>query len=344
LIQLAKDLVSGGNYTHAEFEGAVVTLPRGLSELDLANVEKPQRAAQWTRSAIAFFPGMSVTRPPVNPVAGRINGMPMGPGYLWSILSPPVLVSYLPTARSGVQPMFSVMLQLEGMTTAAQCGRECSLSPGDFCVIDGLAPFDLEVTDPLSRVVFVQMPRHSVLSRKSGLEERTAQVFDPHEPGAGLLRNVLLSLIDAAPFLEAEQRAAALASVVQMVAAPKLPGGEHLPGRNGERIAATLAFIDAQLADPTLTAQRVATSQRLSRRRLDQILAALGTSLSAQIWARRLTQAASDLLDPRFAAKTVTQIAFGVGFEDAAHFTRAFKRRYQCTPREWRNRAAPELS
>jgi AraC-like DNA-binding protein len=310
------------------------------SELDLANVEGPKRAALWMRSAGALFPGLSVTKAPVNPIVGRIQGVPLGPGHLWTVLSPPVLVSYLPSAKRDVPPMFSVMLQLEGATTAAQCGRECRLEPGDFCVIDGLAPFDLEVDRPLSRVVFLQMPRHAVLSRRDGLERRTAQAFDRLEPGAAFLRNVLTNLIDAAPVLEPEQRAAALASVIQMLGVPRLPGGEIFPGRNAERIAATLAFIDAELADPTLTAQRIASAQRLSRRRLDQILATRGTSLSALIWARRLAQAASDLLDPRFAGKTVTQIAFGVGFEDAAHFARAFKRRYDCTPREWRNGAA----
>ena len=337
MIQLAKALVFGGNYA-GEGE-STMSVTRGTSELDLANVQRPDRAALWARSAMAFFPGISVSRPPVNPVVGRITGLPLGAGYLWSILSPPVVVNYVPNARSQAEPMFSVMLQLAGTMKAAQCGRVCGLTPGEFCVIDGLASFDLEVTDPQSHVVFLQMPRHAVLSRRSGLEERTARLFDSHEPGAQLLRNVLMSLIDAAPYLEDEQRAAALASVVQLIAAPKLPGGEVLPGRNGERIAATLAFIDSQLADPTLTAQRVAAAQRLSRRRLDQIMAGVGTSLTAQIWSRRLAQAANDLADPRFAAKTVTQIAFGVGFEDAAHFTRAFKRRFHCTPREWRSRA-----
>jgi AraC-like DNA-binding protein len=304
------------------------------SELDLASIEEPERAAVWMRSAGRLFPGLSVSKPPVKPIVGRIEGVPLGPGHLWTILSPPVHVSYLP--RHDSPPMFSVMLQLAGATTAAQCGRECTLSAGHFCVIDGLAPFDLDAAGPMSRVVFLQMPRHAVLSRRDGLERRTAQAFDTHEPGAALLRNVLTNLIEAAPALEPEQRTAALASVVQMLGVPRLPGGESLASRNAERIAATLAFIDAELADPTLDAQRVANAQGLSRRRLDQILATLGTSLSAQIWARRLAQAASDLVDPRFGDRTVTQIAFGVGFEDAAHFTRAFKRKYEVTPREWR--------
>jgi AraC-like DNA-binding protein len=310
------------------------------SQLDLASVEEPERAAVWMRSAGQLFPGLSVSRLPVNPIVGRIEGVPLGPGHLWTILSPPVRVSYLPTTREP-HPMFSVMLQLEGAMVAAQCGRECTLQAGDFCVMDGLAPFDLEAVGPVSRLVFLQMPRHAVLSRRDGLERHTAEVFDTHEPGAAFLRNVLMSLIEAAPLLEPEQRTAAVASVVQMLGVPRIPGGETLASRNAERIAATLAFIDAELADPTLTAQRVAAAQGLSRRRLDQILAALGTSLSAQIWARRLAQAASDLLDPRFSDRTVTQIAFGVGFEDAAHFTRAFKRKYDVTPREWRNGGRP---
>jgi AraC-like DNA-binding protein len=305
------------------------------SALDLASVAEPERAAVWMRSAGRLFPGLSVSKPPVNPIVGRIEGVPLGPGHLWTILSPPVRVSYLP--RHDSPPMFSVMLQLDGATTAAQCGRECTLAAGDFCVIDGLAPFDLDAAGPVSRVVFLQMPRHAVLSRRDGLERRTAQAFDIREPGAAFLRNVLTNLLEAAPMLGLEQRTAALASVVQMLGVPRLPGGDSLATRNAERIAATLAFIDAELADPTLTAQRVADAQGLSRRRLDQILATLGTSLSAQIWARRLAQAASDLLDSRFGERTVTQIAFGVGFEDAAHFTRAFKRRYEVTPREWRN-------
>jgi len=101
-----------------------------------------------------------------------------------------------------------------------------------------------------------------------------------------------------------------------------------------------MAFIDAELSDPSLPASRVVQLEGISRRRLYEILLkTVGVSVTGQIWVRRLQQAAMDLRDPRYASRTVTQIAFGVGFEDTAHFTRAFKRRYHCTPREWRNRA-----
>jgi len=307
------------------------------SVLNLESVAESQRAAAWSRCAGTFFPGLSVTQPPVNPVVGSMEGLAFGPGQLWSIQSPPVLVGYEPAPRSNEPSMFSVMLQLDGTTHVSQLERVCRLARGEFCFIDGEAPFEMEVRDPVSRVMFLQMPRHAVVSRHAGIESDTAVRFSAHEPGAAVLRNLLLNILEVAPSLYAEQRAAALAAVIQLVGIPSLRDalGDLAPAEH--RLHATLAFIDAQLSDPTLNAERVAVSQGLSRRRLDQLLfEQLRSSLSAQIWARRLNQAASDLRDPRFERRTITEIAFGVGFEDAAHFARAFKRQFGVTPREWR--------
>jgi len=36
----------------------------------------------------------------------------------------------------------------------------------------------------------------------------------------------------------------------------------------------------------------------------------------------------------------VSEIAFGLGFNDAAHFSRAFRVRFGASPREWRARTS----
>jgi AraC-like DNA-binding protein len=181
------------------------------------------------------------------------------------------------------------------------------------------------------------MPRQAVLSRNPALERRTAEAFDTRDAGTLLLRSLVLNTAESTPTLREEQRGSALASIIQLLGALRVDReAEH--GSSTWRVRAALACIDSCLADPELTATRVAEAQGVSRRRLDQIMVeATGEPLSSQIWLRRLEQAANDLLDPRFANKTVTQIAFAAGFEDVAHFTRAFKRRYQMPPREWRN-------
>lgn len=310
----------------------------GMAWLDLNRVEQTQRASMWAHSARTFFPGLSV-RMKNDPPKGSIRGMPFGSGRLWTILSPPLRVCYRPCELgSDYIQMFSVMLQLEGSTLAAQNRRTCRLGPQDFCLIDGRAPFDLEVTSGLSHIMFVQIPRFAVLSRHAYLEHKTAEAFDASDEGATLLRNLLLGILQAAPFLDSGQGSSALGAVTQLLGAPKLPS--QAVSEVSWRARAALSYIDTHLADPGLTAERVARSQRISRRRLDEILLhTAGVSLTSQIWTRRLEQAATDLRDPRYASKTVTQIAFAVGFKNAAHFTRAFRRAYECTPCEWREGA-----
>jgi AraC family transcriptional activator of tynA and feaB len=310
--------------------------------LNLESVEESQRAAAWSRSVKTVFPGLAVRDLDVPTPLGSISGAPFGPGRLWTVVSPPIRVSYDPAANSneGTQ-IFSVMMQLDGTTVAHQRQRRCLLRPGDFCVIDSRAPFDLDVATSGSHVMFLQMPRHSVLGRHPYLEQRTAEAFDSHDSGAMLLRTLLLGILESAHLLEEEQQAASLAAVIQMLGAAKL---SYAPHELSWRVRAALACIDSQLSDTTLTAERVSRTQGISRRRLDEIMTkAVGISLTAQIWMRRLAQAAADLADPKYSKKTVSEIAYYAGFEDAAHFTRAFKRRYQCTPREWRNglRVAP---
>jgi AraC-like DNA-binding protein len=44
------------------------------------------------------------------------------------------------------------------------------------------------------------------------------------------------------------------------------------------------------------------------------------------------------LADPQFADSSITEIAFGVGFEDMSHFARVFKSRFGVAPSAWRGR------
>jgi AraC family transcriptional regulator, positive regulator of tynA and feaB len=325
-------------------EAPVPTGPAPL--LDLQSVDEAQRAALWLQGVRSFFPGLSVRDFHVNPPLGSMRGLPFGSGRLWTILSPPLLVSHDPAMGAAHSQIFSVMLQLAGSTVAVQCKRRCLLRPGEFCVIDSQRPFELEVTEASSRIMFMQMPRHAVLGRHPYLEHHTAETFDPTEAGATLLRNLLLNALEFASFLEKEQRATALAGIIQLLGVPKLvtrAGTDEMSWR----VRTALAFIDSQLSDRGLTADRVSKIQGISRRRLDEIMTqSVGAPVTALIWIRRLTQAATELLDPKYASRTVSQIAFAAGFEDAAHFTRAFRRRYQCTPGEWRRRVthSPEAS
>lgn len=318
-------------------ERSTPTSSVSAASLNLNGIDERQRANAWSDAARTYFPGLTVElKSP--PALGSMQGMQFGSGYLWRIYSPPLFVSYRPsTTRAAANESFSVMLQLKGSTTAAQNRRTCRLDTHDFCVIDGRAPFELEVSSPISEIMFLQIPRSAVTSRHPYLAHRTAERFNPNDAGAVLLRSALRRILQLAPYLESDQRGATLASVAQMLGAARLPVTSERSVN--WRVRNALAYIDAHLSDTSLSAEGVARNQGISRRRLDDIfLKTLGVSLTSHIWARRLEQAAADLANPLQASTSVTQIAFSVGFKNVAHFTRAFRRRYECTPCEWRER------
>jgi AraC-like DNA-binding protein len=310
------------------------------SLLNLQSVGAAQRASLWARSARGFFPGLSVRRLDGRPEAGRIGSMPFGCGRIWSVLSPPLVVSYDPATSQDDKHLFSIMIQLSGTTAARQQRRSCVLRAGDCCAIDNGAAFELEVPADSSYLIFLQMPRLSVLGRHPYLARHTAELFDREETGTSLLRGLLMNSLDSAATLESYQRAAALAAIIELLGVSKLLHAGHVEEANW-RVLSALQYIGSRFADATLSAEQVASAQGISRRRLDKLMVqAAGTTVAAQIWKRRLSQVAEDLIESRLASRSVAQLGFAAGFADPAHLSRTFRRAFHCTPGEWRKRKA----
>ena len=314
--------------------------PQVPSLLDLSSVDEERRAGVWALAATSVFPGLSINDLPEAAPVGQIRSIPMGGGSLWSILSPPVMVSYSPaTGMEDSRSSISLMMLMDGAMVVGQSHRACELNAGDLCLIDERFPFHLH-GQGRSELVFLRMPRRAVLSRHPYLEHRTAGLLARDDPGALLLRDTLQNVVQSAPDLREDQRSSVLSAMVQLLGAAASPRSAQVDDVNW-RVRAAMAFIEMNLGDGDLTADQVARAQGVSRRRLDQVLRrAMGVSVTGQIWNRRLEQAAADLVDPRFRAQSVSQIAFGAGFEDAAHFSRAFKARFGHTPRDWRAQGA----
>jgi AraC family transcriptional activator of tynA and feaB len=97
------------------------------------------------------------------------------------------------------------------------------------------------------------------------------------------------------------------------------------------------AFIEQKLADSAINATLIASSVGLSSRYINSLFADEGTSLMRYVWKRRLENCRKDMLDPVHAGHRLSDIAFRWGFNDLSHFSRAFKQRFGCSPREFRH-------
>ena len=310
-------------------------ITRPASLIDLRQVEQGQRRLMWDEAARSSWPGISVRLTTMLPSGGLIRRIPLGSGDLFEVESVPAEVDFRPVPVPGVRDAFiSVMVQAEGVTTVRQGGHSSSVCQGDVCLLDEAGVFKL-MAEEWGRIYFLRLPRAQVLGRYPQLERMFAHALPSSETGTRLLADLLLRLFEDAPLLADAQRRAMLGGIIQMLGVANPP--DEAAAAIDWRIRRALDFIELHLSVPGLSAEDVAREQRISRRRLDQIMQQqLGQSIAGYLWSRRLAQAADDLRDPQRCEEPIAQIAFANGFEDAAHFTRAFKRRYAVTPGQWR--------
>lgn len=96
-------------------------------------------------------------------------------------------------------------------------------------------------------------------------------------------------------------------------------------------------FALRELSDPALSPDTIAASIGVSRRQLYRMFSDLGLTPSSWIWLLRIEEAHARMCSPSWSTQSLTQIAFDVGFNDMAHFSRAYRAKYGRTPRESRH-------
>jgi AraC-like DNA-binding protein len=103
-------------------------------------------------------------------------------------------------------------------------------------------------------------------------------------------------------------------------------------GLRAARLQAIKADIAHRFADERLSVSEVARRHGVTPRYVHMLFAAEGRTFSEFLIEQRLTQAHRMLTDLRFAARTISAIAFEVGFANLSYFNRCFRRRYGASP------------
>src|SRR5258706_8781878 len=102
--------------------------------------------------------------------------------------------------------------------------------------------------------------------------------------------------------------------------------------------------IERKLGDPDITPARVAQIEGISERYLQKLFEGAGDNFTHYLRERRLQRCWADLANPAEAHRSVSDIAFGCGFSDAAHFSRSFRDRFGMSPRAFRQQQAERAS
>lgn len=236
---------------------------------------------------------------------------------------------------------FLVGIQTAGRGVVRQDGRDAVLSVGDFALYDSTRPYQLLFDDAFEQIV-LKLPGERLRSELRDTEALTATTVSGREGAGHLLISMIRTLRED---IDALQPASALA-VANGVLNILVAGLQTLPAARSPGLSQLAAFhlarikrrIDEQLGDPALSVSSLAAQLGLSASQVHRVFGSEPLTPAQYIWERRLEACSRDLREPRLAGRTVSEIAFGRGFNDAAHFSRVFRERFGCSPREWRLR------
>ena len=275
---------------------------------------------------------------------GRLTRTQVGEIRLAEARSEPAIVrhSRQHVARTR-DALFMLCLQLDGVSVNRQQGREAVLRYGDFHLLDSSRPYEVSFQQS-NRMLVLSVPHPQLARRMPNPESVVAIAMSGRSGVPGLLSSLLCNFWQQRrtgdeTFLSPRFSEAILDLVASAYASitAAAPDGSSIAIARREQIR---SYIETHLHDPVLTPGSVAAAVHLSPRRLHQLFEADGETVGAYILRRRLEECARAMSDATQRSRTVTEIAFLHGFNNASHFGRVFRERYHSTPSDYRRRSA----
>jgi AraC-like DNA-binding protein len=223
--------------------------------------------------------------------------------------------------------------------------RQAVLKVGDLALVDTARPYALQFDEDFDQIV-VRLPRRLITRRTSNAEPLTARVI-AGDRGLGKLASTFLLQLSADrseinPAFMPHLYETAI-DLISTAVADESDMLQHLNEQHVRLRQRVVEYIDGNFSDPGLNRETIAAAHRVSVRHLNRIFENSESGLSEMIWERRLGQARLELADPLRNRLSVTDIAFGVGFKDVAHFSRSFKLTFGETPRAFRAKTRASL-
>jgi len=267
----------------------------------------------------------------------RMGGSSLGAGRALWVENAAERVERAVGGRDEASSFIKVLLQARGESLVHGGGRQARLVAGDLALLDGASRFTIELGSEYRQLLF-QLPRDVVARRQEGLLGLVGRRLPGSDPASAMVFAALSSMLEHLPALCEERRAHTANAVIGLLGAlqpPSVAGSD-----SGRRLRRALADIETHLADPELSAQTLASLQSISRRRLHAVFAEHGLSLARHVWGLRLERIAEALRDPSQRARRLIDVALSWGFNDQAHFSRAFRREFGESPSAYRRRAS----
>ena len=233
--------------------------------------------------------------------------------------------------------VLKVVFQLKGRALIEQCGRQLALNPGEWSIYDASKPY--VVVNP-EGVEFLAMlvPRERLIQAHADVSRFTLLRSSATVGLGRLICTYVGVLLDETSALDGDSERQLVDSALELVQlavterwrCARAPSAGVI---SKERIK---AYIQRNLRDPAFSIDMIAEVMHCSKRHLHKMFNGSDETISHFLWNTRLERCRAELSNPALCGKSITEIAFSWGFNNAAHFSRCFKARFGVSPSEYR--------
>lgn len=301
------------------------------------SIPQGQQAAFWDRVAADIFPGMSVDVRRKR-FDASISRWPLGPVHLVRPCAQRSTVIRRRGDDPGLYPKESIVVHLQqrGFSEVHQDGRCASMSAGDMSFCATTSEYRIEVSDH-NDCLIMQLPIEQLAGVDASILDLRARTF-PAEPRIAVLRQYLLALWSDADALDGGSDAlgAVIAQLLAVVLRAPASRSSAISPSNRNAYTAMLEYVERHLSDPDLGTASISRCCGLAPRTVQDVFARMATTPTAYVTQLRLKKAWTLLIQHR--QRSITEIAFDVGFNDSAYFSRRFRRHFGLSPLECRQR------
>lgn len=303
------------------------------------NVPTHQAFAFWHDLVCAHFIRLECASPRRGNFSGHINFQSFGDLDISLMQADEMHVRRnRKTIGLSGEEFFIIPIQGSSRTFGEQDGREFNLRPGDFAIFDSTRPYRASLLSRWQHCL-LRVPR-TLLKQKLGSIESLTGIRIPGDRGMGRIASVFLrSLPDELEHVDHSTGLRLSGTAVDLIAMAVAENFGLRPELSSTRTAhkmRAMNFVEANLMREDLSVAMLAKGLKLSPRYLNYLFENEELSLGRYISNWRLEQCRTALADTRSRGQTIAELAYQSGFSDMSHFSRAFRRRFGLSPREYR--------
>ena len=242
---------------------------------------------------------------------------------------------------SAPKEQFLVTVPARSEIFFSQCGKDVRCNPGGYILERSHEPYEFSHAEAVD--LWVLKVEHDALNAHIRAPDRFCSMeFNAANGTGGLFVDMLHLIPGRFDTMSEESRRAVGKQLVDLLVMSLKADERTLTSGNSSVRAAHLtrieSFVRQNLDNFNLDPEMIARGCQISTRYLHELLRDTNQTLGQWIREQRL-EACRETLKDSSVKQTVAEIAYRWGFGDQAQFSRAFKARYQVSPKEYRDQA-----